>query len=102
MPSTPLRFEDSKKSAGLTLADIYLWLYKRHFDGKPLAPELEYIVYSNAQRGRTDEISLNAIGSRWSKWFAELPEPSPEAVAKAVEIRRKEEERRLEAVRSLS
>jgi hypothetical protein len=101
MPGTPLIFGDSKESAGLTLADIYLWIYKRHFDGRPLAPALEYILYSNAQRGRTNEISLNAIGSRWSKWFAELPEPTPERLAKAAEIHRIEEERRQERMKSL-
>lgn len=102
MPSTPLRFEDSKTSAGLTLADIYLWVFKRHLEGKPLAPELQHILYSNAHRGRTNEISLNAIGSRWSKVFAEQPEPTLEAMAKGAEIHRVEEERRLKAVRGLS
>ena len=102
MPSTPLSFMESKDSPGLTLADIYLWIYKRFMDDKPLADELRYLVYKNSQRSKIDEISLNALGSRWSKWFEKLPGATPEAMARGREIHRIEEERRRKAVKSLT
>ncbi|MDP1674412.1 MAG: hypothetical protein Q8L65_15040, partial [Burkholderiales bacterium] len=102
MPSIQLLIKDSKASPGLSLVDIYLWIHRRFLEGKPLAPELHHIISINAARTTTDEMSLNAIDRRWSRWFDQLPDPSPEAVAKAAELHREEEEHRLKAVRTLS
>lgn len=102
MPSTPLTVCESKDSAGLALADIYLWAHRRHFEGKPLAAELEYMLYKNAHRGKTDEISLNAIAARWKRHFTNMPEPTPEMMARGKEILRIDEERRRKAVDTLN
>ena len=64
-----------------------------------LAPETVEIVRRMMHRTRTDEISINAIGSRWKSWFDALPEPTQEQVAAAREVLNIDEERRLSAVR---
>lgn len=98
MPTTPITFASSADSAGLELVDIYLWVFKRVMEQKEVAPELYALVRPQLRRGRTDEISLNAIGARWSRRFDELPEPTEEQMAKARELLAIDERRRLRAV----
>ncbi len=98
IPQTPITFASSKNSAGLELVDIYLWVFKRYMDGKKIHPSLYELIKSQFYKGRTDEISLNAIAKRWENWFDELPEPTAEAIKRGEEIHRKEEERRLAAI----
>ena len=69
-------------------------------ENKDVAPELVMLIKSHMQRGRTDEISLNALAKRWTKWFDELPEPSVEQVRKGREIHAIDESRRLRALES--
>jgi hypothetical protein len=99
MPDTPITFESSANSAGLEFVDVYLWVFKRFMEKKELAPELFPLVRSQLHRGRTDEISINAIASRWKRWFDELPEPTEENMEKARELMAIDEERRLRAIR---
>ena len=66
---------------------------------KELAPELYALVKPHIHRGRTDEISLNALAARWERWFEELPDPTEEQIAKGKELMAIDEERRLRAVR---
>lgn len=98
MPKTPITFLSSTRSAGLELVDIYLWVFRRIFEQKELAPELYTLVKPLMQRGRTDEISLNAIAARWERWFAELPDITDGQIVKARELMAADEERRLRAV----
>jgi len=98
MPETPISCTSGKESVGLELVDIYLWVFKRHMDKKVLAPELYSLIKGQLNRGHTDEISINAIASRWSKWFQELPDPTDEQIKKGREILKKDEERRLLAI----
>lgn len=99
MPDTPITFESSANSAGLELVDVYLWVFKRFMENKELAPELYPLIKSQFYRGRTDEISINAIASRWQRWFDELPEPTEGNMGKARELMAIDEERRLRAIR---
>lgn len=98
IPTTPISIRSGKESVGLELVDCYLWLFKRLLEGKDVADELTPIFRSQAYRGRTDEISINAISNRWSKWFDELPEPTNDQIDIAKNIRRVDEERRQEAI----
>lgn len=98
MPTTPITFSSSANSAGLELVDVYLWIFKRIIEQKELAPELYTLVKPQIHRGRTDEISLNAIADRWERWFEDLPDPSEEQVSKARKLIAMDEERRLRAI----
>lgn len=58
------------------------------------------LIRPQIHRGRTDELSLNALGRRWSEWFDNLPqleEMPEEQVARGKEILKIDEERRLKA-----
>lgn len=99
MPKTPISFLSSASSAGLELVDVHLWIFKRLIEKKELAPELYALIKPHIHRGRTDEISLNALAARWGRWFEELPEPTEEQIAKGKELMAIDEERRLRTVR---
>lgn len=98
MPTTPITFSSSTDSAGLELVDIYLWVFKRVMERKEVAPELFALVRPQLRRGRIDEISLNALGARWSRWFDEMPEPTAEQIAQGRDLLAIDEGRRLRAV----
>ena len=98
MPEVPITCTAGTDSAGLELVDIYLWIFTRYMDEKGLPPELFSIIKGQLQRGHTDEISINAIASRWTKWYEELPDPTDEQMEKGREISRMDEERRLKAI----
>lgn len=103
MPVVPIEFASSANSAGLELVDIHLWIFKRIIEKKDVAPELYSILKSQLHRGRTDEISINAIASRWTKHLDQIPQLEdmpPEQVARGKEIQRIDEERRLKAIRA--
>lgn len=104
IPFTPIVFRSSKESVGLELVDCYLWIFKRIIEGKELARELFPIVKPHFHQGRADEISINAISSRWSKWLDNLPELNelPEQqIVEAKELLAKDEKRRLQALLNL-
>ena len=98
MPETPISCTSGTESIGLELVDIYLWVFKRFMEEKELAPELFSIIKGQLHRGRSDEISINAISSRWGKWFEELPYPTAEELEKGKEILKMDESRRLNAI----
>jgi len=102
MPTIPILFRSGKDSAGLELVDIYLWVFKRFLEDKDVAPKLFSLINGLLHRGHTHEISINAIVSRWSNWFKELPDPTEDQMEKAREIMTIDEERRLKAVRKNS
>ncbi|SFZ79577.1 DUF3800 domain-containing protein [Chitinimonas taiwanensis] len=98
MPKIPIEFASSANSAGLELVDLHLWVFKRTMEGKELAPELYRLIEPHLYRGRTDEISLNAIAARWERWFEELPDPTPEQLERSQSLIAYDEERRLRAI----
>lgn len=96
VPNVPIEFAAGNTSCGLELVDLYLWAFRRTLEERELAPEVwEALVKPQLHRGRTAEISLNALAQRWTRWFDELPEPTPEALAKSREITAIDEARRL-------
>lgn len=102
MPTVPIEFASSANSAGLELVDIHLWIFKRIIEKKDVAPALFPIMKTQLHRGRTDEISINALANRWSRYFDQIPqleEMPAEQVEKGKEILRIDEERRLKAIR---
>jgi hypothetical protein len=100
IPTAPIAFRSSKDCVGLELVDCYLWMFKRVLEGKELAPELFPIIKAQVNRGKTDEVSLNAIAARWSRVFDEMPEPTEDQLQTAKEMLAKDERRRLRAVMS--
>jgi hypothetical protein len=104
MPKTPIEFAAGTESAGLELVDVYLWIFKRLIDGKDMAAELMPLVYAQQHRGKTDEVSLRAIETRWERHFANttpLKDMPPEQLEAAREIMAIEEQRRQAAVQGL-
>lgn len=98
MPDIPLSFVSSQESAGLEIVDVYLWIIKRIIENKEIAPKLRRLMYGQRHRGYTDEISLQAIEKRWSKWKAELPQLTEEQLEGAKKLRDLSEKRRLKAL----
>ena len=64
MPDVPLEFKPGDTCVGLELVDIYLWIFKRLFEGKTLAEELKPIFEAQIGRGNYDEISHEGIMNR--------------------------------------
>ena len=98
IPTVPLTFMSGADSPGLELVDIYLWVFKRCMERKELAEELLSFTRRQAPKTSFDEISINAITARWSKWFENLPEPTEDQIAKGKEMIAIDEARRLEAI----
>lgn len=71
IPEIPIEFSSSAESCGLELVDIHLWVFKRWLEGKELSPQLGRLLIAQQHRGRTDEISLNALAKRWEPFFTE-------------------------------
>lgn len=101
MPVVPIEFSSSAASAGLELVDLHLWVFKRFMEKKDLAPELFALIKPHLYRGQMDEISLDAIAKRWTKYFEQVPElheMSAEQVARGKEVIRIDENRRLKRI----
>lgn len=98
IPAVPIEFSSSNNSAGLELVDIHLWVFKRFMEKKELAPELIALIRPHLHRGKTDEISINAIIKRWTRYFEQIPELDEmpeEQIKKGLEILKIDEERRV-------
>lgn len=98
MPVTPIIFQSGLDNVGLELVDIYLWLFKRLFEGKEIAPELHPLLVPHISNGIYNEISLNAIAERWTEWFENLPEPTPEQWESGRQVMEIDEKRRLNEI----
>lgn len=98
MPTIPIEFSSSGKSAGLELTDIFLWVFRRAMEESELAPELYSLVKPQLHRGRTDEISLNAMMKRWSAYFENIPEPTAEKIEEGKALIAFDEARRRKAI----
>lgn len=86
MPDIPITFLPSQDSVGLELVDIFLWIFKRHFEEKTLTNELMPLIRSQKHRGFSNEISLAAISEQCGRYFFELPESSSEKIKEAERI----------------
>jgi len=74
-------------NVGLELVDVYLWLFKRYFEGKPLSVPLSNLIGKQFNIGYTDQVSLEAIAERWPKFFADLPHLSEAEAEKMKAVR---------------
>jgi len=83
----------SSKSGAIQ--DVYIWLFKRMLEHKKIANELLPFINKQIPKSRSDEISINAISSRWQKWFEKLPEPTEGESKKGKELMEIDEERRI-------
>lgn len=100
-PTIPISFLHGESSVGLELVDLYLWMFRRYCEKKPLAPQLLRIVESQFEIGLYEELSLNGIARRWEEWFRNLPEPTEEQMVQAKKLLKEEEFHRLKAVQEL-
>jgi hypothetical protein len=104
MPKVPIEFSSSFGSAGLELTDLHLWIFKKVMERTNLPPELMSVVRVHWRRSQTDEISLQAIETRWSRWFDQIPELeeiSTEMLAAGRELIARDEARRMRAVNAM-
>lgn len=102
MPTVPIEIGNSKESVGLQITDVYLWSFKKMLERQEMPGEFASWLKPALQRGRTDEISLNALATRWTRFFEEIPEledMSEEQRAKGKELMELDEGRRQEALR---
>jgi hypothetical protein len=94
MPSVPISCTARPASIGLELVDIFIWIFKRFIENKELAPDLLSLVKSQLNKGRYDEVSMDALDKRWGKWFEDLPEPTGEQIKTARKLIAEQEKRR--------
>jgi dephospho-CoA kinase len=80
------------------LTDLYLWVFKRWLEQKEIPGGWIPIIQRQLIRGNTDEISLDALAKRWTKYFEEIPELTEEQMQRGREIVAADEERRLKAI----
>lgn len=73
IPDVSISCVPGSTNVGLELVDVYLWLFKRYFEGKPLSDPLTNLIGKQFNIGYTDQVSLDAIAERWTKFFADLP-----------------------------
>jgi hypothetical protein len=94
IPDIPITCTAGTDNVGLELVDVYLWVFKRFFEGKELGGPLYGVISKQFNIGYTDEVSLEGIFKRWSKVFAAMPEPTEEEMDRAKQFRVMQEERR--------
>lgn len=94
IPEQPLVFQSSKNSYGLEIVDIYLWIFKRCLERKPLSPNIYKLMQLHFTESLIDGVSLDSIEKRWSEWSCNLPEPTAEEYQKGLEFLAVQEKRR--------
>lgn len=94
MPDIPISCTAGTDNAGLEIVDIYLWAFKRFFEGKELSDSLLKVIQKQFSLGYTDEVSLSALEARWSKVFANMPDPTEEDLSRHRKLLALQEERR--------
>jgi len=98
LPHVPIEFCAGQESVGLELVDVYLWIFKRFFDEKPLPDAFTPLIESQMKRGQFDQVSLEGIVQRWFSFFESLPEPEGEEREKALKLLEEQESRRKSAM----
>ncbi|MEE4747326.1 hypothetical protein V2K65_10285 [Pseudomonas alliivorans] len=73
MPEVAIECVPGSTNVGLELVDIYLWLFKRFFEGKALSQELKGLIEKRFETTYTDQLSIAAIKERWRAYFSNLP-----------------------------
>lgn len=62
---------------------------------KELSLKIHPLIKKQASRGNADEVSLEALSSRWEHWFENLPDPDQQSEQMAKEVMNLEEEKRV-------
>lgn len=101
IPNKSIEFLSGTQSIGLELVDVYLWTFKRLMEDKEVAPELLSVIEPQVRRGFTNEVSLKALATRWSRWFDDLPSPSIGELERGHVINAIDESRRRKVVDSM-
>ncbi|WP_411687137.1 DUF3800 domain-containing protein [Acinetobacter indicus] len=91
IPTIIPKFQSSKKSVGLEIVDIYLWLFKRYLEGNLSNSLLIDFVKSQANKVYCDEVSIEATTERFATWMQELPNITYEQELMAKQMKQKEE-----------
>lgn len=94
IPMTIPKFQSSKKSVGLEIVDIYLWLYKRYLDGKLSNTHLIHFVKFQANKVYCDEVSIKATINRFEGWMENLPQITYEQELIAKKMKDEEDKKR--------
>lgn len=101
IPDTSIEISSSSVCAGLQLVDIFLWIYKRACERKTLAPKLLDVIPHVFIDFTFTEISLNALHTRWSEWFSDLPDASPEMMREGRKLHELQEKMRLSSIKKI-
>lgn len=101
-PRAPLIISSSQNNPGIQLSDTFIWLFRRYMEGRPLSAPLLSIIQRVGRRSLFDEISLEAISKRWTRWFDELPDLDDQAIEKGKELVALDEARRVKPAASSS
>jgi hypothetical protein len=100
LPLVPPEFCAGTSSVGLELVDLYLWIFKRWMEQEGRLPrEFHPLIKTQMDRGEFDQVSLKAIIERWSKFFADLPPPTADAIQAGKRLWEHDEKRRQEGMR---
>jgi hypothetical protein len=94
MPDISITCTAGTDNVGLEIVDVYLWLFKRFFEGKPLGDALQKLIEHQFNVGYTDQVSLAAIAERWGAHFANLPDISEEDLERGRQFRAASEAKR--------
>ena len=65
--------ESSKRSIGLQIVDLYLWITNRMTKGDQLPPDLLKVARLFLRNAFSDSISLEGMAQRWQEFEKGLP-----------------------------
>ena len=73
IPDVSISCVAGTEDVGLELVDVYLWLFKRFMEDKPIGTALHKLISKQFNIGYTDQVSLAGIAERWGNYFANQP-----------------------------
>lgn len=94
-PKERITIASSESNPGLQLSDTLIWMFRRYMEQRPLSDPLLSIIGRLGRRSLFDEITLDAISKRWTRWFDDLPDLDDQALAKGRELMALDEARRV-------
>jgi hypothetical protein len=72
-PERELAIEESSRSFGLQVTDVYLWLLNRYIRTGEVVNGFEPVLESVVTNGMIDGISMAAMANRWRAFERKLP-----------------------------
>jgi hypothetical protein len=98
IPDIPIQPTPGDNSYGLELVDIYIWIYKRMYEDKPIHDNLKFIATKNIQKSIFYEISIESLQDKFIDFTYSLPIKSEQDIIKSREILDIQEKRRRQYV----